>query len=54
MKKIVLSIIATILIMLQIFYYLMINAKVKFGYTANGGQLVQLDIGIQTFNYWEE
>ena len=53
MKKILLAIIITILVMLQLFYYALINATTTFGYTLNGGQMVVVDLGIQQFNYWE-
>jgi hypothetical protein len=53
MKKIIIAILITILVMLQIFYYLLINAKATFGYNTSGGQVVSIDIGVQQFNYWE-
>lgn len=53
-KKIVVSVILTILVMLQLFYYVLINARVNFGYTIDGRQIVSVDLGIQEFNYWEE
>jgi hypothetical protein len=54
MKKILFAVIITIFLMLQLFYYLLINASVKFGYTITGNQAVSIDIGIQQFNYWEK
>jgi hypothetical protein len=53
MKKIIIAILITILVMLQIFYYVLVNAKATFGYNSSGGQVVSIDLGIQQFNYWE-
>ena len=52
--KTLLAVVVTILVMLQIFYYALINAKVNFGYTIDRRQIVSVDVGIQQFCYWEE
>lgn len=54
LKKIVMAIVITALLMLQLFYYALVNARVTFGYNIYNKQVVSIDLGIQQFNYWED
>lgn len=49
--KIIISIILTIIIMLQLFYYAMLNANTYFGHDIEGNIIVGIDLGVQRFNY---
>lgn len=52
--KILVAIVVTILVMLQLFYYVMCTATTYFGYTTDGRQIVAVDTLFGTYNYWDE
>lgn len=51
--KILATIILTILVMLQLFYYGLINAKTYWGYDVYGNMLCDIEIYGFRFGYWQ-
>ena len=53
MRKILLAIISTILVMLQLLYYGLINAKTYWGYDIHDNMLCDIEVYGFRFNYWQ-
>jgi len=51
--KTVITIVLTILVMLQLFFYGLINAKTFWGHDVNGNMLCDIEIYGFRFNYWQ-